>query len=779
MKNKLIIVIFLIIGCFQVFSQSGVKGLVKDSYGNLSGASVVIKNTSIGVETNIKGEYNLKCNTGINTIIVSFLGLKTVEKVIEVKEGQQTILNFYLEEDSNILEEVTVKNKTEIRKLREQGFAINTIKTEAFLNAPTDINAIIDNTPGVVLRVNGGLGSSFDLAVNGLSGNYIKYFYDGISMENWGSALSLNNFPVNLIDRINIYKGIVPVDIGADALGGVVNILGTDLNAKKLDVSYSSGSFNTHRVGFSGQTHTKNNIFFKLSSFFNYSDNNYVVNNVNEIDDFGNILGTMSAERFHDDYKSTMLSASFGVINKVYADELTLNYTYASNKNSIQHPDISINEVYGGLHSKNESHLAYLKYKKEFKKVKLSSYTLLGKIKESYIDTLARNYDWLGNYTSRGESSGEFYDLKSIFNLKDYISSSSTNVEYKFDNDNKTKFNLSTNALRRQGDDELNTNNNAFANPNKVNKKIIGLSHETKSIAENLRIIGIAKYYAFKATINEEVFEDDEFVLTQKDETSKLNALGYGITSSYSFSDKLLGKLSYERAYRLPEANEILGDGFLTLSNNDLKEERSDNINLEFLFDNRNEATNFSYETNLFFRNAKDFIRVISSGVVSEYVNEEDVLILGIENSAVLKLNSKYDLSANVTYQSLTNQTEFDEGLPNTNYKSRVPNVPYFFGNLRAGINFFDKKEDQDLNLWITSRYTHEFFLYWESLGSLSTKNKIPSQFTNDVSLSYSFKKKYNISTTLKNILDVDTYDNFNIQKPGRAFYIKFRYFLK
>lgn len=757
-----------------------IEGSVFSNGTPIIGANIIIKKTTKGTSTNIDGDFSIKKIVSNKiTLVISALNHQKKYVVVDFKDQNNVNLKIELKESDEVLDEVVVRNKTQIRKLKEKGFAISSIKTEAFLNAPTDVNAIIDNTPGVILRVNGGLGSSFDLTVNGLSGNYIKYFYDGVAMENWGSALSLNNFPVNLIERIDIYKGVVPVEIGADALGGAVNIVGADLDKKLLDASYTTGSFNTHIVGFTGQTHSKKNLFLKVSSYFNYSDNNYWVNNVNEVDEFGNILGTMRVRRFHDDYKSMMISSKFGFINKKFADELTLNFTYANNRNNIQHPEISINEVYGGLHSKNESFLGYLKYQKKFKKLDVKWHTLYGKIRETYVDTLARNYDWLGNYTDRSEFSGEFYNLKSIFNLTDEISSSSLNIGYTFNKNNITKLNFSTNNLTRQGDDEINPNNNAFTNPNKVAKHIIGLSHETRSITENLRLIGFAKYYGFKAKINNEVFADDEFILSQQDLVSKLNTIGYGITSSYSFSNKLLGKLSYERAYRLPEANEILGNGFLTRSNQDLKEEQSDNINLEFLFDNGNTTTNFSYETNLFYRNAKDFIRVISSGVVSQFINEQDVRIFGIENSATLKLNKKYDIDINVTYQNLTSRTEFDEGLPNINYNSRIPNVPYFFGNLRAGVNFFDQKDDQDLNLWVTSRYTNEFFLNWESLGNLSAKNKIPTQFTNDVEVSYSYKEKYNISATARNVFDADSFDNFNIQKPGRAFYVKLRYFLK
>src|SRR5690606_14882056 len=91
----------------------------------------------------------------------------------------------------------------------------------------------------------------FKFSLNGFSGKSVKFFLDGIPMDNFGPALSLNNFPSNMAERIEIYKGVVPISLGADALGGAVNII-TRSNSNYLDASYSVGSFNTHQLGLNG-----------------------------------------------------------------------------------------------------------------------------------------------------------------------------------------------------------------------------------------------------------------------------------------------------------------------------------------------------------------------------------------------------------------------------------------------------------------------------------------------------------------------------------------------
>ena len=66
-------------------------------------------------------------------------------------------------------------------------------------------------------------------------------------MEGMGTSFQINNIPVNLAERIEIYKGVVPVGFGGDAIGGAVNIVTNRRRRSFVDASYSYGSFNTHR----------------------------------------------------------------------------------------------------------------------------------------------------------------------------------------------------------------------------------------------------------------------------------------------------------------------------------------------------------------------------------------------------------------------------------------------------------------------------------------------------------------------------------------------------
>src|SRR5690606_31916795 len=103
----------------------------------------------------------------------------------------------------------------------------------------------------------------------------VKFFLDGVPLDVMGSSMSLNNIPINLADRIEVYKGVAPIQLGTDALGGAVNIVSNKLMTSYLDVSHSMGSFQTHRSAINAQYVLPTGIVLKGSGFFNYSKNNY------------------------------------------------------------------------------------------------------------------------------------------------------------------------------------------------------------------------------------------------------------------------------------------------------------------------------------------------------------------------------------------------------------------------------------------------------------------------------------------------------------------------
>ena len=152
------------------------------------------------------------------------------------------------------LAEVTVKiSRSEAKRLQQSAEAVNVIDTRPAQRQTADLGEVLARTQGIAIRRSGGLGSDARFSLNGLYDDQIRFFLDGVPLDLAGFPFGLVNVPVNLIDRVEVYRGVVPVRFGADALGGAVNLVTDQSYETHLGVSYQIGSFGTHRATVDGR----------------------------------------------------------------------------------------------------------------------------------------------------------------------------------------------------------------------------------------------------------------------------------------------------------------------------------------------------------------------------------------------------------------------------------------------------------------------------------------------------------------------------------------------
>src|SRR5690606_14398753 len=204
------------------------------------------------------------------------------------------------------LKEVVISGKSKERHIETQGFAVEVIKTQETGLRNLQTNELLDRTVGVRIRQNGGLGSEVNYNINGMSGNSIRIFLDGIPISTYGSSFDLNSIPPSMIEHIEVFKGVVPGYLSDDALGGAINVVLKKSAKNNFNVSASYGSFNTTQINFSGLYRVENSGFtIKASGFYNNSDNDYKVwgSNVYNILSNGR-MELVRAKRFNDAFRS-------------------------------------------------------------------------------------------------------------------------------------------------------------------------------------------------------------------------------------------------------------------------------------------------------------------------------------------------------------------------------------------------------------------------------------------------------------------------------------------
>ncbi len=746
-------------------------------------ATVYLKGTNQGGITNAEGIYHLKARAGRYTLVVSAVGYKTVEMPIELQSGQRQKQNITLMADVQQLDEVTVVS-TGVSRVKRSAFNAVAVDTKELQNTTKNLSEALAKAPGMKLRESGGVGSDMQVMMDGFSGKHVKVFIDGIPQEGTGSSFGLNNIPVGFAERIEVYKGVVPVGFGTDAIGGVINIV-TNKQRRRwfADASYSYGSFNTHKsnVRF-GQT-LKNGFTYEINAFQNYSDNDYYVDApvLNFETGSFNEKELARVRRFNDTYHNEAIVAKAGFVDQKWADRLMLGFIWSHMYKDIQ-TGVRQKTVFGEKHRFGHSLIPSVEYSKRnllLKGLDLMLSANYNRNATTNVDTAHYKYNWLGEKSplnTPGEQSRQYS---------------------RADNDN---WNATATLNYRAGRIHLFTLNHVLSTFRRDNTSLLAAEAQTDPIAKQTRknITGLSyrlmpsdrwnlsafgKYY--RQYVAGPMAEDDtgsNYVRTSR----TVSSWGYGAAGTYFILDGLQAKLSYERAYRLPTIEEMFGDEDLESGQISLRPESSHNLNLSLSYAKTLGRHSFYLEGGLVYRDTHDYIQRnvqdLSGGKENAtYINYGNVLTKGYNLSARYSLGRWLSLGGNYTQMDVRDNERYQIGstgtsVENLGYRSRMPNVPYRFADFDANFYWYDLgRRGNLLTLTYDNQWTHSFSYYSEVIGS-SSDYIVPNQFSHNLSLTYSLKNgRYNFSVECRNLTDADLYDNFSLQKAGRAFYGKIR----
>ena len=167
MKILFIKVLLLLVLCkVQAHDKVVLWGQVRDSDGHpIEQAVVCIANSSIGVVTNREGSYRLPLTPGEYRISVTSLGYSEFQQLITINQSLQ--LNVILSTENIKLESIEIQAKSKSQQMRETVFAINALDVKSLSAAQTNLAEIVGRSTGINMRREGGMGSNFDLSING------------------------------------------------------------------------------------------------------------------------------------------------------------------------------------------------------------------------------------------------------------------------------------------------------------------------------------------------------------------------------------------------------------------------------------------------------------------------------------------------------------------------------------------------------------------------------------------------------------------------------------
>lgn len=209
--------------------------------------NVNLKGTTYSTATDNTGHYYFKnLKPGTYTVKVSGLGYKSKEQIISVEKNKSTELNFEVDEDILMTDEVVVTaNKNETNR-RETPVIINLITPSLMDNTNSVCLAqSLNYQPGVRVENNCQNCGFQQVRINGLEGPYSQILIDSRSVFSaLAGVYGIEQIPVNMIDRVEIMRGGGSALFGSNAIAGTINIITKDPIYNTFSISNNFTSIN-------------------------------------------------------------------------------------------------------------------------------------------------------------------------------------------------------------------------------------------------------------------------------------------------------------------------------------------------------------------------------------------------------------------------------------------------------------------------------------------------------------------------------------------------------
>jgi len=759
--------IFYLLLLFSAFSyaqqRSSLSGKVIDKTTGepLVNAEVIIKETGKGTATNEKGFYSLpSLPKGSYTVGYYYLGYQSVSKKITI--SGDTKQNIALSQEKQEIGEVVFSAKTIAHQKKEEAMPVTVIDLSNMRGTVSSVQDILIKTVGVTIRSSGGVGSASRLSVRGLEGKRIGFFIDELPLSEQTDYIDINDIPVDMIDRIEIYKGVVPARFGGSSLGGAVNIVIREYPEKYADLSYDLESFNTHKLQAVFKRNLKEKgLTFGVGGSYTTADNNYTFESP--------YRKGLYITRNHDKYQKILVGGSFKA-HKWWFDEVEIEPVVVKTYKEVQGIEYDIREA----HSRSLMAGLATKLKKDNFFLEGLNFDMLNGLvltQMNFIDKATRRYEWDGSsYPTPSRYGGEAgYNFPSDSDDRKFSFVNKTNLEYLINQQHSLNFNTVLSVAKGTPKDDLkrlslgkqvNFDSHMFS-------WVSGLTYDFRSSDDKFLNSLTGRHYLYTMHTQRAPL----FVPGQYDVDLNKSSFGINDALRYRFLPSFMGKLSIGHDVRIPTENELLGDGIAIVPSGDLLPEHNTSANIGCLFDLVGKhPTNAQIELNFFYMHLKDMIRYTAGLIGAQYQNFGEMRTMGIEFEAKADVLPSLYAYANTTLQDLRDVRDYEPAstVPNPTKDKRMPNIPYLMGNM--GLEFHRENlfggTGQNTRIFLDYAFVEEYYYDFEM--TKLDKRRIPRSMTFDLGFEHSFlNNKLFISGKIRNLTDQKVLTEFNRPLPG------------
>ena len=355
MKKIFLLVIFLF--SLNINSQNNftLSGYVLDSQTNelVIGASVIIDELNIGTITNSYGFFSITVKEGDYSVKTQNLGYKDDLQIISLNKN--IILNIYLTEEVESLDEVIVMENTEDIDIELPVLSLNIISGKTIRQTPvvfgeSDILKTIQLLPGVSSAGEGASGFN----VRGGAADQNLILFDEAIIYNSSHLFGLFSvFNSDAIKEVKLYKGGIPSSYGG-RLSSVLDVYQKDGNNQNFSMNGGIGAISS-RLLVEGPIQ-KNESSFLVASRGTYA---HLFLKLTDIENIAYFYDLNTKSNFVIDNKNKIfLSGYFGrdlfkldgtFMNTYGNSTLNLRWNHLINEKTFSNTSLIFSDYYYGL----------------------------------------------------------------------------------------------------------------------------------------------------------------------------------------------------------------------------------------------------------------------------------------------------------------------------------------------------------------------------------------------------------------------------------------------
>ncbi len=743
----------------------------------LVGVNVSVRDMGLGGTSDSEGRYAVHhVPAGLVVLEVSAIGYAARTRTVRVVADRTTEASFELEVAPVSLGQLTVEGRTTARELRESPFAVTVLEARDLAGRALTLDDAIGRAAGVRIRRSGGLGSASFFNIRGFEGQRVQVFINGNAADVVGDALTLDDIPIQLVERVEVYKGVVPARLGGDGLGSAINVVTVEPEDGYVDVGLTTGSFGQQQLS-ATIVRPIGPVSAEVTINVDRARNDYVMESPYE--------PGLVVRRDHDGFERSVIGLGIGT-SQLGFDEVELEVALIDTGSEIQGVQANVQHAESWSGFRSLLLQASSEGARDGRLDIRSAIAIVG-ARAGLVDTSTVRYDWgrnafpspvgrgeLGYIPSDSENRTLFFRQRNALTYRagdprDGIFEHTVNLTGVFD---VTRF--------RPSDPTANeyAGRNVSDFPGDLASAVVGLSHEWRPRGEGVVAVTGLRGYAMRSRGTPSTFLNPVVEAPPEAETDLL-AAGISEAIRVRITPQVLVKGSAELARRLPTSEELFGDGLFVFAAPTLRPEDSFNVSGGLQWDGPvGDVLHVEAGVTGFWSSVRDLIRLGGGVAGGAFTNVGRARIAGIEADVRADVSDWISAGASLTWQDARDALRFEPGTrsPSPTYGLRLPNIPWLFGSAILEASRVGRPgRDSRTRVFVEADYSAEFFYAFEV--SRRQSRRIPEVFTVGLGAEHSWPRLgLSVSAEARNLANARVLNVLNNPLPGRSFHLKLRY---